>query len=244
MRRKIVVGLLVCIGVVAMLSAQQPAFEVASIKRNNSGTLNSGIRSQPGGRVTVINMTLRELVRGMYRLQAYQMIDNLGGWLSTERWDVVAKAAEDAPVERLVLMLRTLVADRFKLLTHRETRELPTYELMLARRDGSVGPALRRSSLDCVAQNNACGVIADNGRFKATGRTLDDLARNLAPMVGRAVTNKTGVPGIFDLEFTWNDTDGPSLFTAMQEQLGLKLESQRGPVEVLVIDSAERPVED
>jgi uncharacterized protein (TIGR03435 family) len=225
-------------------AAQTQTFEVASIKRNTSGTLNNGIRSQPGGRVTIVNMTLRELVRGINRLQAYQMADNGDAWLSTDRWDIVAKAADDVPIERLVGMLRTLVADRFKLVTHRETREMPTYALVLSRADGAFGTALRRSSLDCVAQSNLCGVSADIGRFKATGRSMDDLARNFAPMVGRAVTNKTGVTGIFDLEFTWNDTDGPSLFTAIQEQLGLKFDAQRGPVEVLVIDSAQQPAED
>ncbi|HET9833720.1 MAG TPA: TIGR03435 family protein, partial [Vicinamibacterales bacterium] len=129
-------------------------------KRNTSGTLNSGMRNQPGGRVTVINMTLRQLVRSMNRLQDYQVVNNAGDWLSTDRWDIDAKAANDAPLEQLVLMLRSLVAERFSLVTHRERR------------------------------------------------------------------------------------DGPSLFTALQEQLGLKLESYRAPSDVLVIDSAKRPAED
>jgi len=233
----------ILVATAATAAAQTQTFEVASIKRNTSGTRNYDIRNQPG-RVTAVNMTLRELIRGINRLQSYQMVDNGEAWLSTDRWDIVAKAADDAPIELLVVMMKALVADRFKLVTHRETREMPTYGLALSRPDGAFGPALRRSSLDCVAQSNLCGIIAEGGRFKATGRSMDDLARNFAPIAGRAVTNRTGLAGIFDLEFTWNDTEGPSLFTAVQEQLGLKLEAQRGPVDVLVIDSAQRPTED
>jgi len=235
--------------VTAAAQTQTPApsrvegFEVASIKRNISGTRNYDVRNQPG-RVTFVNMTLRELIRGINRLQSYQMVDNGEAWVSTDRWDIVAKAADDAPLERMIVMMRALLADRFKLVTHRETREMPTYGLVLSRPDGALGPALQRSSLDCMAQSNLCGVIADNGRFKATGRTMNDLARNLGPVAQRMVVDKTGVTGSFDLEFSWNDTDGPSLFTALQEQLGLKLDSQRGPVDVLVIDSAQRPTED
>ena len=239
--RRLAAALLVLTAVTA--AAQTQTFEVASVKRNISGTGNYDVRNQPG-RVTFVNMTLRELIRGVYRLPSYQMVENGEAWITTDRWDILAKAADEAPIERMIVMMRALLADRFTLVTHRETREMPTYGLVLSRPDGAFGPALHRSTLDCVAQSNLCGVIAENGRFKATGRTMNDLARNLAPMAQRLVEDKTGVPGIFDLEFTWNDTDGPSLFTALQEQLGLRLDSQRGPVDVLVIDSAQRPTED
>src|SRR5580765_3295260 len=191
----------------SVAAAQTQTFEVASIKRNISGTRNYDVRNQPG-RVTFVNMTLRELIRGINRLQSYQMVDTGEAWVSSDRWDIVANAADAAPIERLIVMMRALLADRFKLVTHRETREMPTYGLALSRPDGAFGPALRRSSLDCVVQSSLCGVIAENGRFKATGRTMNDLARNLAPLAQRMVVDKTGVTGIFDLEFTWNDTDG------------------------------------
>jgi uncharacterized protein (TIGR03435 family) len=224
--------------------AQRPAFEVASIKRNLSGTLNSGMNNQPGGRVIVINMSLRQLVRGMYRLPDYQLANNAGDWLSTDRWDITAKAEGDPPFEQLVLMLRALVTERFSLVTHQERRDMPIYALVMARSNRAVGPALRPSSKDCSVPNS-CNVFGDPGVLKATGRTMDDLARNLSQMaLGRMVVNRTNLPGAFDIELMWNDTEGPSLFTALQEQLGLKLESDRAPADVLVIDSAKRPTED
>jgi len=223
---------------------QSPTFEVASIKRNTSGTLNSGMNNQPGGRVTVINMTLRQLVRGIRRLQDYQLVNNAGDWLSTERWDIVAKADRDVPFEQLVTMMRDLVTDRFSLVMHQERRDAPIYALTLARPGGTPGPALRRSTRDCSVPNT-CNVFGDPGVLKADGRTMDDLARNLAQMpLGRMVVNRTNLPGAFDIELMWNDTEGPSLFTALQEQLGLKLESDHGPVDMLIIDSAKRPTED
>ena len=237
-------GILVLAGILAPTpGAQRPAFEVASIKRNLSGTLNSGMRNQPGGRVTVINMTLRQLVRGMYRFQDYQVVNNAGDWLSTERWDIAAKGEGDVPLEQLVLMLRALVTERFSLMTHQERRDMPIYALAMARPNGALGPALRRSSQDCSVPNT-CNVFGDPGVLRATGRTRDDMTRILAPIVERTVVNHTSLSGAFDLELMWNEGDGPSVFTAMQEQLGLKLESERGPIEVLVLDSAKRPTED
>ena len=228
----------------AQAASSGPAFEVASIKRNTSGTLNSGLHNQPGGRVRVINMTLRQLVRAMYRLPDYQLVNNAGDWLSTDRWDIEAKAANDAPFEQLVLMLRALVAERYSLVTHQERRDMPIYALVMARPNRAPGAALRPSTRDCSVPNT-CNVFGDPGVLKATGRTMDDLARNLSQMsLGRMVVNRTNLPGAFDVELMWNDTDGPSLFTALQEQLGLKLEADRAPTEVLVIDSAKRPMED
>jgi uncharacterized protein (TIGR03435 family) len=242
--RALQAALIGCAFAVPLAFAQQPSFEVASIKRNTSGTLNSGMRNQPGGRVTVINMTLRQLVRGMNRLQDYQVVNNAGDWLSTERWDIVAKADSDVPLEQLVTMLRALVVDRFSLVTHQERRDSPIYALVVARSDGAIGSSLRRSTRDCSVPNT-CNVFGDPGVLKATGRTMNDLATNLSQMpLGRMVVNRTNLSGAFDVELMWNDTEGPSLFTALQEQLGLKLESDHAPVDMLVIDSAKRPVED
>jgi uncharacterized protein (TIGR03435 family) len=238
------IGVLVVSGMLATVHSQSPTFEVASIKRNTSGTLNSGLNNQPGGRVTVINTTLRQLVRGIHRLQDYQLVNNAGDWLSTERWDIVAKADRDVPLEQLVMMMQALVADRFSLVSHQERRDAPIYALTLSRSDRSVGPGMRRTTRDCSVPNT-CNVFGDPGVMKADGRTMDDLARNLAQMpLGRMVVNRTNLQGAFDVELRWSDTEGPSLFTALQEQLGLKLESDHGPVDMLVIDSAKRPMED
>ena len=268
----------VCLAALALLLAQTsavpPTFEVASIKRNLSGSTNASSRGLPGGRVTMTNRTLRDMIREINRLQSYQ-IDGGPDWIGKDRWDIVAKAEGDPAFERMIEMMKTLFADRFKLKTHRETREMPIYALVVAGSDGRLGPQIKRSTTDCAALMAAtrsqggppppppgtarCGTNMSYGRMVSGAVSMSDVVRNLSIVTGRGVVDKTGLSGIFDLQLTFRpDTpDGPpgaappapgddatSLFTAVQEQLGLKLEPQRGPVEVLVIDSAERPTED
>jgi uncharacterized protein (TIGR03435 family) len=253
------------------------AFEVASIRENVSGGDNASVRAQPGGRVSVSNNSLRSIIRNAYNVQNYQIV---GGpeWINTVRWDISAKAPDDAPPPQLLLMLRTLLADRFKLAIRNETREMPIYALTLARADGRLGSQLRSSNVDCAAIFAAakargeapppttngrptCGTRTTRGNMSTTGVSMADLARNLSPFAGRPVVDKTGLSGVYDLDLTWTPEQGPpgadgtasqaatssdsvSLFTAVQEQLGLKLDAQRGPVDVLVVESAQRPVED
>ena len=224
--------------------------------------------------MVVRNNTLRNIVRNTYGLQNFQIV---GGpdWFDSDRFDIVAKAADDAPPERMLLMVRTLLADRFKLAVHTETREIPIYALVMARSDGRPGPQLRAAAVDCAAllaaaraggpppprapagERPICGMQTAPGRMMAGGYALPDVARNLSNFAGRMVVDKTGLTGLFDLDVTWTpdqmppgplppgapaiDPNGPSIFTALQEQLGLKLDSQRGPVDVLVIDHAEQP---
>jgi len=271
-------GAAACLVVVNGQTPPKPhAFEVASIKENVSGGDNASVRAQPGGRVSVSNNSLRNIIRNAYNVQNYQIV---GGpeWINTVRWDITAKAPDDAPPQELLLMLRTLLADRFKLVIRNESREMPIYALILARADGRLGSQLRVSNVDCAAIFAAakttgqvpppttngrptCGTRTTRGNMTTTGVAMSDLARNLAPFAGRPVVDKTGLSGAFDLDLTWTpeqgpsasegtqppaapSTDGVSLFTAVQEQLGLKLDAQRGPVDVVVIESAERPVED
>ena len=249
----------ICAAAVA-IRAQSPSFEVASIKRNVSVGQLSSVNGQPGGRITVTNHSLHSIVRQTNRVQSYQIV---GGpdWVDQDRWDIVAKGEGDPPFEQLLAMMQTLLADRFKLVTHHETREMPIYALILARADGRLGPQVKASTVDCAAIAAAaraqggtappppgagprCGININNSRLRMSAQLMTDLARNLSIVTDRMVVDKTGLTGIFDLELQWNDTDGPSLVTAVQEQLGLKLDAQRGPVDVLVIDSAEPPTED
>jgi uncharacterized protein (TIGR03435 family) len=296
---------LASIAATAALAAQAPqepaggwAFEVASIKPNNSGDGRVMMQTQPG-RMTMTNVPLKLLIRQAYQLQDSQIV---GGpnWISSDHFDVIAKmpegfqptpgppnpAAGPTPVQ---LMIRALLADRFKLAVHNETKELPIYALVLARSDGKLGPQIKKSETDCAAvmaaargrgpgamppppggpgrggDNMPCGMRIGPGALTMGGSPLSQFAQSLGMFAGRIVLDRTGLAGAYDINLTWTpdqmprpagggdqpplingaavDPNGPSLFTAVQEQLGLKLDSQRGPVETLVIDRAEKPVE-
>jgi uncharacterized protein (TIGR03435 family) len=245
----------------ASAAAQTPTFEVASIKRNTSGSQQSSVRAQPG-RVTITNTTLFTMIRDAHQREAFEIS---GGpeWMHSDRWDIVAKAPANFDQPTILAMARALLADRFKLVVHMENRELPVYALVRAGSDSRLGPQLQPSSVECPktmaemrardtagpsrAANGAalCSSNVSPNRYLASSRSMADVARVLAPLSGRKVVDNTGLGGTYDLDLTWSDSaEGPSLFTALQEQLGLKLDSQRGPVEVLVIDSVERAVED
>jgi uncharacterized protein (TIGR03435 family) len=280
-------------GVAGALVAQTPAsptFEVASIKPNKSGDDGTQAAMQPGGRVTLINIPLRLLIRNAYHLQDFQIVD-APRWISIERFDIVAKAAGDLPPPRpgspgpSPSMMQSLLADRFKLVVHQETRELASYALELARKDGKLGPQLHPSTVNCAAiaaarQRNGepppgaqgderpqCGFRATGGRatggqIVAGGSPLSQLPVVFAQMLQQVVIDKTGLTGNFDFELKWTadampqgppastpplpatDSNGPSIFTALQEQLGLKLVWGKGPVDVLVIDHVEHPTAD
>jgi uncharacterized protein (TIGR03435 family) len=277
---RVVASALVILGTHASLQSQAPAtpaarpvFEVASIKRNVSGSDGASVRVQPGGRLSVTNNSLRNIIRNAYNVQNFQIV---GGpdWINDIRWDILAKAESEAPTPELLIMVRNLLADRFKLVVHTEMRETPVYALVLARSDGRLGPQLRPSTVDCAALlasfkarkeappntingRPSCGTRITQGSMMTTATTMADVVRNLAPMAGRPIVDRTGLTGTFDLDLTWmpdqqgpagatapTDNDRPALVTAVQEQLGLKLDSQRLPFEMLIIDSVERPTED
>ena len=255
--------------------AKPPAFEVASVKPNTSGDGRVLMTPQPGGRLNLVNVPLRLMIRYAYRVQDFQVV---GGpdWISTARFDVVAKAEGGNPSqEELQLMLRSLLADRFKLVVRPDTREMPTYSLVPARADGKTGAQLRKSDANCgpatapsappaPGQLPSCGSMLGFGNLKARGSTMAALASTLSTFAGRIVVDRTGLAGGYDVDLTWTpdqiprpvgdqpvqvngvpvDPNGPSLFTALQEQLGLKLESTKGPVDVLVVERAEKPAED
>jgi uncharacterized protein (TIGR03435 family) len=241
-----------------LLVAQAPAdgakplaFEVASITRNTSGDIGigSGGSRFAMGHVRLTNIPLRVLLSQAFRRRSNEIV---GGpaWLDTDRWDIVAKA--DSPTDALMPRVRTLLADRFKLVTHYETRELPIFALVMARPDGKLGPFLRPAT-------DSSGVLIGLNVFKGRAEIGMLVAAVLGAAEQRTVVDRTGLTGIYDIELHWtpdgppgpdgNDlpqppSDAPSIFTALQEQLGLRLESTKGPVEVLVIDHVERPAED
>jgi uncharacterized protein (TIGR03435 family) len=219
------------------------------------------------------------LIRFAYDLPGFQ-VSGGPSWLDSVRFDVVAKAEGDVSLEQKRLMLRTLLAERFKLLTHKETRELPIYALVMARSDKRLGPQLRRSDADCSGvealpelglggypSRGSCGYFGfapntelpkGRGGLAFRGMTLALFAKRLMPVVRRTVIDKTGLTGYYDAEFEFLAELPPpppppglpnafgsdpfaSIFTVLPEQLGLKLDSGRGAVEVLVIDRVEPP---
>jgi uncharacterized protein (TIGR03435 family) len=264
-------------------AAQPTTFEAASVRPNTSGIPDSTFRRQPGGRFNATNVTLRQIITNAYQIQGFQLL-NLPDWAGQERFDIVARIDGNpppmppgSPNDPMMLAVRALVEDRFKLVVHREQRELDIYALVMARADRKPGPSLRASTQDCervmrdVARGGVppspppgvevfCGMRRSFGRVVAGGASMGMLASNLAPQLGRTVVDRTGLDGFWDLEMTFAqemtgpvpagvelppvDPDAPSLFTAMQEQLGLNLEPTKGQVEVVVVDSVSRPVPD
>jgi uncharacterized protein (TIGR03435 family) len=255
----------------ALLLFPAQEFEVASIKPAAPDARGTYVRTSEGGRVNVTNMTLKDMITLAYRIQPYQI---LGGpaWISTARYDISAKP-EKAPKDGEVpLMLQALLKDRFQLTLQRETKDLPIYALVVARKDGKLGPNLLESKEgSCtVPDRNAppkpgqrnCGQQMMSPRsLNAVSAPMSQVIPMLARMLGRTVVDKTGLTGKYDIDVQWtpdetqlamlspearaasSDASGPSIFTALQEQLGLKLESQKGPVEVFAVERAEKPSE-
>jgi uncharacterized protein (TIGR03435 family) len=250
---------------VALAAVQAPiatsvdvAFEVASIKPNSSGATNSSTSGRAGS-FTASNVTARDLIIYAYRLRPFQFAGG-PGWIGSDRFDIQARPPENATDNRA--MARALLRDRFKLVAHTETRQEQVYALVLARSDGRLGPALKASTQNCAASQpgaaSPCGIntSVNNtvGRMTGTGQSMEALVNALGGFgLSRMVLDRSGLKGQFDFELRWTPdaaagqaqaNDAPSIFAALQEQLGLRLESQRGPVEFLVVDSIERPTPD
>ena len=239
----------------AAVCAQPPAFEVASIKPSDpAGTI--GIR-RSGNHIATRSTSLLFLITWAYDVQSDRVFGK-PGWVDSVRYDVTANAAQDErpapprlpgqPTE-LQQMMQTLLAERFKLVIHRETRELPVYALVAAK--GGAKVQLTKAP-DVMGQNPFS--MPARGRLIGTQVSAEMLAKALSGQVGRTVQDQSGLEGVFDFKLEWEPDAsaradggaasadlraGSSLFTALQEQLGLKLETRKGKVEVLVIDRME-----
>jgi uncharacterized protein (TIGR03435 family) len=251
---------LLAIGVLGgiRLAAQAPAFDAASVKVNQSGSPDSTIGIVPGGTYRAINTTVQRLIPDAFGVLPFQVTGS-PAWVATERYDITARPPGDARTEDLPMMLQALLAQRFSLTTHRERRDQPIYALVSAE-SGKLGPKLTRSTLDCdqveaeKRLTRECqamvGISRGGGVLTVKGRSLDRLARILAGVVGRVVLDQSGLTGKYDLDLKWSAGDAaassndPEIFSAVREQLGLRLTAARGPVEMLVIDRIERPSQD
>ncbi len=190
-------------------------------------------------------------------------------WIDEDRFDVIAKVGADHPstVAQKQLMLRTLLAQRFKLAIHHETRTLPIFELVRVRNDGTIGPQLHHADVDCEPflasqpeKRERCILYAlPSGMLMLRGQTMGAFANALTRLLNRTVVDRTGLTGGFDADAQFDPKGLPgmlqlgpeelppneagSLDTILKEQLGLKLESKRGSVSVLIVDNVERPTE-
>ena len=273
---------------VPLPSATELRFDVASVKRstNDSGKVrvgdqiwtSAGASFKPGGTFEAVNATVGSFIRLAYGLREFETV-GAPEWVNTDRFDIQARGPQGAAESDAPRRLQSLLAERFALKAHRETRDHPIYALVLARADRSLGPRLRRSQFDpqkiqeqeakALREKNPetysppqCGLTAGR-RLGSCGSTISLLASRLPMYVGRMVVDRTGLTGGYDYELRFGDRpilgagpgggfpaaftaqpadpDAPSLFTALEEQLGLKLVPQTRRVEVLAIDHVEQP---
>jgi uncharacterized protein (TIGR03435 family) len=281
--------LLICLAS-ACVFAQTPgvrlSFEVASVKPNTSNSTNS-LTSFNRGRFVATNVSVKQLLMSAYRVQDFQIIGG-PGWIESDGFDIEAKPEEGAipqqqgprdptAIDSMSLMLQSLLADRFEMKLHRETRELPVYNLSV----GKDGPKFKaadpsQQSAPATAPSTTgtgraplppgnMGTSVNNGRGEMNAHAVPmmRLINFLSQQLRRPVIDKTDLKDFYDFHVEWtrdqnagaaastaggapppatlDAPSGPSIFTAVQEQLGLKLDSGKGPVEVLVIDDAQKP---
>jgi uncharacterized protein (TIGR03435 family) len=251
--------------------ADSPRYDVVSIKRNVEIGAGGGMRSLPDGTLIMTNQPIRSILSGAAPVPVRDVI-GYPSWVTTERYDVTLKPPAGSTPEQRAQMRRTMFAERMKLVAHVEEREQTTFALVLARSDGQLGPALKPAAIDCSPRppgspprpqeappdpdkpydySARCGGTFGSGMIAGT-MPLDNLVGSIAGEAGGLVNNRTGLKGsyTFTLKYAPRGTtsstdpaDPPGFITALQEQLGLKLQPEKTMVPVLVIDSIERPTE-
>ncbi len=249
-------------------------FEVVSIKPFDPSGAVTTRSGTTGSRYDFLGLPLRWLVAQAFRAPLDRVV-GLPEWVESERYAIAGTIPDGVPGSALPVLMTNLLKDRFRMVAHTETREMPVYNLVLARSDKRLGPSLKETSAECRAAMEASLAAPQRGGSPPTvsgacpppglnigflsqgGIDMAVLTQDLINMVGRPVIDRTGLTGRYDFTLTWTpapgtggppgppvDPDAPSVFTAVQEQLGLKLESARGPVEVVVIDRLEKPTLD
>ena len=260
---KLLLPLLFSVGALFAQTPAPPAFEVATVKQSPPQPMGQMQVRMGGdaGRINYNAVSFKDLVRRAYDVRTYQVSGP--SWIDTERYDVTAKIPDGAKPEQVPAMLRTLLEERFKLKTHRETKELPVYEMVQAKG----GPKMETSKEEGRPRMSMQGGNEGFMKMTASSMTMSSFSDMLANMVGRPVVDKTDLKGSFDfdLDIAMQDLNGPmvrvervgpgsaggerapapesspggSLFTSIQK-LGLKLEAKRAPVDMVVIDQAEK----
>jgi uncharacterized protein (TIGR03435 family) len=261
--------LLLAFSATALIAQNSQTFEVASVRVNKSGTTQTSIGMLPDG-VNFVNLPLRAVIQFAFGINQPSKLTGFPDWANTERFDINARAAGPVTVEQRRLMLQALLEDRFKLVTKWEKREVSVLALLPARNDGRLGVNLIESegciapgrgaakdSAAASAQATICGPkAAGPGRLVLTGVPMQQFTALLGTLLSRTVIDKTGLAGRYDIDLTFTPEqstlaaangpgpaagpDGPTIYTAVREQLGLKLDSERDQEDVLVIDHVER----
>jgi uncharacterized protein (TIGR03435 family) len=269
-----ILGILSVAQVQSQTPAARPEFEVASVKPNSSGGRGMKLEALPGARLNAENVPLRLLIQNAYGVRSFQ-ISGGPAWIDSDRWDITALGEGNASPRDLMVMLETLIEDRFKLEKHKETKEFTLYALVEAKGGlklpnanaepcVAASPLLPRPEADAGAPKpcGRAGVILSPKGSKLRGKniTTAELTRVLSNILDRNVLDKTGFKGTFDVDVDFTpdqvlaglpnrgpdepsasaDAGGTSIFAALQ-QLGLKLESTKGPVPMLIIDHVEKP---
>jgi uncharacterized protein (TIGR03435 family) len=224
---------------VSAVHAQIPGFDVASVKASHSDSERGAIQMAKGS-LTITNAPLRKIVGAAFGIgedrDAYSLAGP--GWMVAERYDVAAKFPAATSADQVWLMLQALLKERFGMRFHREMREAPAYVLVVGKDGLKARPA---------AAGSAGGFNRRSGHLESRSATMAGLADKLSQQSDRPVVDKTGVGGAYEFTLDWTPDDlqsdgqaGPSLFTAIEEQLGLKLEARKEPMEVVVVDYVER----
>jgi uncharacterized protein (TIGR03435 family) len=221
--------------------SQTPAFDVATIKPSAPNDRGYTVYNDVGGGIKLENMTLKDLIAFAWDVRDFQ-ISGGPGWINSTHYDISAKSQEVHGMMQLRPLVQPLLTERFQLVLHKGTKELSYYALVVGKNEAKLH-ASQASSPEMRG--------GGKGELAARGIPLSMLAAQLADDLERPVLDQTGIAGNFNINLQWtpdnaeqkSDPSRPSLFTAVQEQLGLKLESRKGPVEILVIDRAERPSE-
>jgi uncharacterized protein (TIGR03435 family) len=247
--------------------AQTPTFEVASIKPSAPDTQRGGgFGMSPSGLFQVQGLSLAELIQAAYSDgRPFYRFQLTGGpdWLDSARFDITASSSvRNATPAQTMAIVKAILIERFKVVVRQQTTDAPIYILTLANKDGSLGPRMRKSSLTCPGPGCDFKINPGTlGTLSARGLTVDRLAFSMAGFsgLGRIIVDRTGLTGGYDMEMEWTPmtpvrqtgnldpqsnappSDGANIFTALREQLGLKLESSRGPVPMLVIERVEKP---
>lgn len=243
---RIVFLFLVCVA--SMAQTSDPAFDAASIRPSppldtSRGQFNFGPGGGPGAAdpalYTCHFCTVSQLIAQAYGLPEYRIFSARG--ISDERFDVIARVPAGATREQLRVMLQHLLAERFKLAVHHESREMQTFRLVVGRSGAKLTTHVEDPPAPADRQVDS-GNRPRRVTYKSKGKTMTDFARAIAGQLRRPVTDATGLTGKYDFELSWapdDSPDGPTLISAIQS-LGLNLESQKGPVEVVVIDRVEK----